>query len=112
MTNNNLIEINTIEAALLEEHSVDECVVQIRHTNNTDQQIIAYVVSNRPFVPERLHTHLQPKLPAKLLPSAYVPLSALPLTADGQLDQVALARVPVIDTDLVQHWEQRIQSLP
>jgi acyl-CoA synthetase (AMP-forming)/AMP-acid ligase II len=112
MTNNNRIEINTIETALLEEHSVNDCVVQIRHTNNTDQQIIAYVVSNRPFVPERLHTHLQPKLPAKLLPSAYVPLSALPLTADGQLDQVALARVPVIDTDLVQHWEQRIQSLP
>jgi len=112
MTNNNLIEINTIETALLEEHSIDECVVQMRHTDNAEQQIIAFVVSNVPFVPERLQTHLQAKLPSELLPSAYVPLSALPLTADGQLDEVALARVPVIDTDLVQHWEQRIQSLP
>jgi acyl-CoA synthetase (AMP-forming)/AMP-acid ligase II len=112
MTNKSLIEINTIETALLEEHSVDECVVQIRHTNNAEQQIIAFVVSNVPFVAQRLHTHLQAKLPVELLPSAYVPLSTLPLTTDGQLDQAALARVPVIDTDLVQHWEQRIQSLP
>jgi malonyl CoA-acyl carrier protein transacylase len=112
MTNNNLIETTAIEAALLEEHSVNECVVQMRHTDNAEQQIIAFVVSNSPFVPERLQSHLQAKLPTELLPSAYVPLSALPLTADGQLDQVALARVPVIDTDLVEHWEQRIQSLP
>ena len=112
MANKKLIEINTIETALLEEHSVDECVLQIRKTNDADQQIIAFVVSNGPFVPERLHTHLQAKLAAELLPSAYVPLSSLPLTADGQLDQVALARLPVIDTDLVQHWEQRIQSFP
>jgi acyl-CoA synthetase (AMP-forming)/AMP-acid ligase II len=112
MVNNKLREINTIETTLLEEHSVDKCVVQMRHTNNAEQLLVAFVVSNGPFVPERLHAHLQAKLAAELLPSAFVPLSSLPLTSEGLLDEVALARIPVIDTDLVQHWEQRIQSLP
>ncbi|MBF0238361.1 MAG: SDR family NAD(P)-dependent oxidoreductase [SAR324 cluster bacterium] len=110
--NNNMNELETIAIALSDEHSVEECAVQIRQTNTAERQIIAFVVLNRPFAPERLHSYLQTRLAAELLPAAYVPLSALPLTDDGQLDDAALSCLPILDDEVAQQWEQRIQALP
>jgi acyl transferase domain-containing protein/acyl-CoA synthetase (AMP-forming)/AMP-acid ligase II/NAD(P)-dependent dehydrogenase (short-subunit alcohol dehydrogenase family)/acyl carrier protein len=103
------LERTKIETTLLEEHTVKDCVVLACDTQ-TGIQRVAYVVSTGPFV--RLQSHLQTKLPAETLPSTFVPISTLPLTADGQLDESALARLQINDTDLVQHWEERIQLLP
>ncbi|MCP4262400.1 MAG: hypothetical protein GY774_33595 [Planctomycetes bacterium] len=73
---NNRKELAKIEAVFLEEHSVDECVLQICETNNVEQQIIDFVVSNGPFVPE----YLQSKLATELLPLSNVPFSRLKKT--------------------------------
>ena len=103
----NITREQLVEAALLEAPSVDACVVLKRKT-----ELVAYVVSSGRFLPERLHSHLQATLPAAMLPSAYVPISNLPLTPTGQVDEQALARIVVIDADLVQQWEDQLQQRP
>ena len=105
------VDLKVVETTLLAESSVDECVVLARETVTYHWQLVAYVVSGR-FSPERLQDHLRSQLPAYMLPSAYVSLSSLPLTATGQVDESALTRLEVINTEVIQQWEQELQSLP
>ncbi len=96
-----------VEAALLKDSSVDACMVLERETETSELELVAYVVTSKPFSPIQLQSHLQTVLPAVLVPSAYVLVSTLPLTPTGQVDKQVLARHFVIDSDLVQ-----LQSLP
>ncbi|MFQ5853080.1 MAG: SDR family NAD(P)-dependent oxidoreductase, partial [Candidatus Binatia bacterium] len=104
-------EMAKVQAALLDHPSVDDCAVVARETEALDLQLVAYVVSAGPFVAEQLQSHLQAVLPFYLLPDVYVQLSNLPLTATGQVDEKTLAHLEVIDSDLVQRWEERLRSL-
>lgn len=106
------VELEEVEAALLDEPLVEECMVLARETETSGSQLVAYVVSAGQLLPEQLQAHLQPLLPAYMLPCAYVLLSTLPRTTGGQVDEQALARLEVIDSDLVQRWEESLQSLP
>ncbi|NJM90520.1 MAG: AMP-binding protein, partial [Hydrococcus sp. RU_2_2] len=103
------VSLPALETKLLENRSVEDCRVLMRETD-TMAQLVAYVVSSGQLSLEQL-SHLQ-ALPAYMLPSVYVPLSALPLTLTGQVDEEALKRLPVIDSDLVQRWEAQLRSLP
>jgi amino acid adenylation domain-containing protein len=101
-----------VEAALLTEPSVEACVVLARETEMSDPHLVAYVVSAPPFVAVRFHDHMQAIVPDFMRPCAYIPVSTLPLTATGHIDDGALARLPVIDDDLIRQWETRLQSVP
>jgi amino acid adenylation domain-containing protein len=102
--------LTKIEFALLKEPSVSDCVVRLRETETQDLELVAYVVSTGSFLPERLQSHLQGLVPENLLPIAFVPVSTLPLTSTGEVDEPMLARLAVIDADLVQRWEGQLQS--
>jgi acyl transferase domain-containing protein/acyl-CoA synthetase (AMP-forming)/AMP-acid ligase II len=105
------VESRAIEALLLEDRSVDSCVVLARETADHSRSFVAFVVPIGSFTPHRLHSRLEAILPSSRLPSAYVPVSALPLTEDGRIDEKALLALPVIDDDLLQRWEARIQAM-
>src|SRR4028119_2402695 len=102
--------LTKIEFALLKEPSVSDCVVRLRETETQDLELVAYVVSTGSFLPEQLQSHLQGLVPENLLPIAFVPVSTLPLTSTGEVDEPMLARLAVIDADLVQRWEGQLQS--
>jgi len=106
------IDLEVVEAALLEEDTVVDCAVVARETESGDMTLVAYVVLSGPFSPEWLREPLRTRLPEALVPSAYVSVSALPLTRTGQIDERALCRLPVIDDLLMQRWEQHLESLP
>ncbi|BDA72450.1 hypothetical protein CAL7716_066160 [Calothrix sp. PCC 7716] len=106
------INLGELEAILLEDPLVDDCVVLVRETETFKQELVAYVVSSKPFSSERLAARLQQILPAFMLPSAYVSVLNLPFTATGQVDEQALSCVEVIDSDLIQRWEERLRSMP
>lgn len=108
----NIIDKQIVEAALLDHPSVDDCVVLVREAETSRRELVAYVVSAGPFSLERLQSHLQALLPTTILPSAYIPVSTLPLTDLGQVDEQALADLEVIDSDLVQRWEERLRTVP
>ncbi len=79
------IELGEIEAALAGVTGVREAVVMAR-----EQQLVAYLVADRPPTLTDLRAELGRRLPDYMLPSALVVLDALPLTASGKVDRRAL----------------------
>ncbi|MFB2979501.1 SDR family NAD(P)-dependent oxidoreductase [Microseira sp. BLCC-F43] len=101
------LELQEIERVLLTTAGVKDCHVMMRQ-----RDLVAYVVASESFSPALLHSHLQSQLPIYRIPYAYVPVSNLPFTANGQVDEQALASLEVIDSQLVEDWEQKLRSLP
>ncbi|WLA02847.1 non-ribosomal peptide synthase/polyketide synthase [Xanthomonas translucens] len=92
------IELGEIQAALRSCDGVRQAAVVVREDNTGDKRLVAYVVGDDEVVlnAEALRTQLGARLPDYMLPAAYVPLAALPLTANGKLDRRAL---PAPDAD-------------
>ncbi|KOR39763.1 hypothetical protein ADT25_21135, partial [Xanthomonas oryzae] len=85
------IELGDIAAALRACEGVHDAVVIARHDTPGDMRLVAYMAGDASaLTPERLRQHLTLRLPDYMVPAAYVPLDALPLTANGKLDRAAL----------------------
>ncbi|MFN6482394.1 MULTISPECIES: non-ribosomal peptide synthetase [unclassified Nostoc] len=97
------IELGEIETALWQHPDVQEVVVIAKEFSPGDQRLVAYVV----LKPEssdmnvgNLRRFLKQKLPDYMIPSRFVQLSALPLTANGKVDRKALsAPVQTLNTN-------------
>ncbi|MEM1168617.1 MAG: condensation domain-containing protein [Cyanobacteria bacterium P01_H01_bin.35] len=95
-----------VETALKSIPEIQECAIISR-----ENQQVAYVVVSKPLPTEKIKSALlQSSLSPQLLPSAYVPISSLPQTASGELDEAALAKLEVIDADLIARWEEKLRS--
>jgi amino acid adenylation domain-containing protein len=86
------VELGEIEAALLKHPGVREAVVLAREFGAGDTRLVAYVVARGDTSPcaAELRRWLKPRLPEYMVPSAFVPLDALPLTHHGKIDRDAL----------------------
>ena len=87
------IEPGEIEAVLKSHPGVGECVVETVEAEAGDRRLVAYVVpidkSKAPGVGE-LRDLLKAKLPAYMVPAAFVTLEKLPLTPNRKIDRKAL----------------------
>ncbi|MGN7938217.1 AMP-binding enzyme, partial [Pseudomonas sp. 22447] len=86
------IELGEIESALLACPGIREAVVIAREDSQGDtdnKRLVAYVCGE-PVPVEQLRSALLDSLPEYMVPSAFVHLDALPLTANGKLDRRAL----------------------
>ncbi|MBW4674197.1 MAG: hypothetical protein KME52_09305 [Desmonostoc geniculatum HA4340-LM1] len=101
-----------LEFAILSSLNVHDCVVIKRQTENFKQELVTYVVPSGSFAPEQLLSHLQTILPSECIPEVIVPVSSLPLTPSGQIDETILSHLEIRDTKLVERWSEQIQSLP
>ncbi|MFI7412520.1 amino acid adenylation domain-containing protein [Streptomyces sp. NPDC049627] len=86
------IELGEIEAALERHPDVDRAAVVVREDRPGDKRLVAYAVPAAGVRPDTagLRGHAAGILPAHMVPSAVELLDALPLTANGKLDQRAL----------------------
>ncbi|MDR6675064.1 arthrofactin-type cyclic lipopeptide synthetase C [Xanthomonas translucens] len=93
------IELGEIEAALHALADVREAVV-LAQGEGADKRLVAYLVgaAGVELEPAALRAQLQQVLPEYMVPTAYVRLEALPLTANGKLDRAAL---PAVDGSAV-----------
>ena len=85
------IELGEVEAALDAQPGVRAAVVTAAADASGGSRLVAYVVpeSPPPTVTELRH-RLSQKLPAHMVPSAFVTLDAFPLTPNGKVDRKAL----------------------
>ncbi|BAB74348.1 non-ribosomal peptide synthetase [Anabaena sp. FACHB-709] len=82
------VELGEIEAILKAHPSVQEAVVILQKVHPQSSQLVAYLVGNQQTVDFR--QYLATKLPAYMLPSAFVWLEQLPLTTNGKVDKQQL----------------------
>ncbi|HEX5726018.1 MAG TPA: amino acid adenylation domain-containing protein, partial [Longimicrobiaceae bacterium] len=84
------VELGEVEAALARHASVREAVAAV-HGEGDDRVLAAYIVApGMDGVDEALRAHLASLLPAYMVPSAFVAIAAVPLTANGKVDRRAL----------------------
>ncbi|HYG10078.1 MAG TPA: amino acid adenylation domain-containing protein, partial [Pyrinomonadaceae bacterium] len=86
------IELGEIESALAAHPDVREVVVLAREDEPGDKHLVAYIVSEAEsdISAVALRNHLRQSLPEYMLPSNFVMLDRLPLSANGKLNRNAL----------------------
>ncbi|KOU21601.1 amino acid adenylation domain-containing protein [Streptomyces sp. WM6368] len=86
------IELGEVESAVAAEPGIAAAAVVV-HTGPTGvKRLVAYTVASASEAPEpaALRARLSAALPEYMVPSAFVELSALPLTVNGKVDRAAL----------------------
>jgi acyl carrier protein len=89
-------------AAVLQEHTAVQTALVLPWDNEGEKQLAAYLVA--PTADTTLPTHLRQfageRLPAHMVPTAYIVLDALPMNANGKVNRQALpqpvAAIPVL----------------
>jgi len=86
------VEVGEIEAVLRQHPLVQDAVVvaQTDTAPSGEKRLIAYLVTQANPQPATLRAYLAAKLPDYMIPTAFVPLAALPLTANGKVNRLAL----------------------
>jgi amino acid adenylation domain-containing protein len=91
------IEPGEIAAVLHEHDAVGQAVVVVREDRPGDRRLVAYVVpdgsatdTHTSDLSSKLHEFLCRRLPNYMVPTALVPMRALPITAGGKLDRAGL----------------------
>jgi thioesterase domain-containing protein/acyl carrier protein len=102
------IELGEVEAALSSHAGVGECVVVARAEAEGEKRLVAYVVGvsgaaatgeGEAVKVSELRSYLQSRLPDYMVPSVFVELAELPLTANGKVDRKALPASDFIERD-------------
>ena len=105
------IELGEIEAHLATFAGIQEVVVLAREDVPGDKRLVAYFTwAAEPLGIDSVRAHLQGQLPDYMLPSAYVPLEQLPLTANGKVDRKALP-IPAWDALISRDFEAATDAL-
>ena len=101
------VDTAEVENALLELTGIREAVVQTVKRRVDAPRLIAYLVPAGVRMPtvSAIRRHLAIKLPAYMIPGAFVTLDRLPLTDNGKVDRTALPQPagvrPELDNDYV-----------
>jgi len=89
------IELGEIEAALREHPQVANTAVIVQEISSTDKRLVAYVVVDGAIekLSHTMRDFLNQSLPGYMIPSAFIALDEIPLTANGKLDHRALPTI-------------------
>lgn len=103
------VQLGEVAAVLMRHPAISSCAVLDVQDAQGQTQLAAYVVpadnsSREAVTPAELRLHLEQHLPPAMVPTWYVSLDALPLTATGKVDRRAL---PQPETS--SEWEQDIR---
>lgn len=99
------VEPAEIEAALREHPALGDVAVSPYERAEGDKALAAYVVSaNGAVDPAELRRHAASRLPAAMVPAAWIELESLPLNANGKVDR---ERLPAPSREHLARGEER-----
>ncbi|NLR77749.1 hybrid non-ribosomal peptide synthetase/type I polyketide synthase [Chitinophaga eiseniae] len=84
------VEPGETESCLLEIPAVKEAVVTVQQHTDGDKYLCAHLVLNEKIAVEMLRQLLSRRLPDYMIPSAFVMVDKIPVTANGKIDKAAL----------------------
>jgi len=87
------IELGEIEAHLQQHEGVREAVVLVEGEAE-NKYLRAYLATAADLDVGHLHEYLGKKVPGYMIPSEFIRVEALPLTANGKVDRQALRQIP------------------
>jgi len=89
------VELAEIEAALCRHPDVKDAAVVARETPGGERQLLACMASwpGRRVAPREAREFLQRIVPAAMLPSAFMAFDSLPISPNGKVDRLALAKL-------------------
>ncbi|MBN2391818.1 MAG: amino acid adenylation domain-containing protein [Anaerolineae bacterium] len=125
------VELGEIESALARHPAVRQAVAVVHPGTDGDPRLITYWTTSDPSIDHpatgELQNFLKQRLPAYMIPGAFVHLDALPLTPNGKIDRRRLPapdatrptltnayvapRTPT-ETTLAHIWETVLQTAP
>jgi amino acid adenylation domain-containing protein/thioester reductase-like protein len=98
------IELGEIEAVLGQHPDVQQAVALVAEKAD-DKRLIAYVVPHSQNLKSSdLQDFLQHRLPSYMIPSAVMQLESLPITPNGKVDRSALAKLPIIRSEIADNF--------
>ncbi len=90
------IELGEIESRLLKYEGIKETIVIARKDEEQNNYLCAYIVLDKEQIQDKsitvteLRQHLDKELPDYMIPSYFIQMEKLPLTANGKVDRKAL----------------------
>ena len=85
------VEIEGVEATLVRAPGITQSAVVVRRNSQGEPMLVAYAAGDRRLIDaERLRAFAVSHLPEGSVPSRFVVLDALPLTASGKVDRRAI----------------------
>jgi acyl-coenzyme A synthetase/AMP-(fatty) acid ligase len=93
------VELGEIESVLRQHPAVREACVMVREDKPGDKRVVAYIISHTDDPePAELTQHVGAKVPAYMVPSAYVALKEFPLNLAGKTDRKRLPAPDYVKT--------------
>jgi non-ribosomal peptide synthase protein (TIGR01720 family) len=84
------IELGEIESQLLKHPGIKEVIVIAGENKKESNYLCAYIVCREELKLSALREHLAEQLPGYMIPSYFINLEKIPLTANGKVDRKAL----------------------
>lgn len=86
------VELGEVEAMLVGHPAVHQAAALVREDRPADKRLVAYIIlhSGEELTGSELRDYMKDRLPEYMVPSAFVFLEVLPLTATGKIDLRAL----------------------
>ncbi|MFE9640729.1 amino acid adenylation domain-containing protein [Nocardiopsis alba] len=95
------IELGEIETALAAVDGVGQAVVTAREDADGHSRLVAHLTAGGEADVSSLRAELSTRLPGYMVPSSFVIMDALPLTANGKIDRNALPDPATVETATV-----------
>ena len=81
------IELGEIESVISSYPGIREVVVIAREDKPADKKLVAYYCAAQEIALDALRAHMKASLPDYMVPAAFMPMEALPLTSNGKVDR-------------------------